>query len=42
MVHIVDKISDEDLYTNTKILEWSKIKFHTKVIERTSFALALQ
>ena len=31
LVHTTDTISDEDLNSNTKLLEWSTIKFHTKV-----------
>ena len=42
MVHTTDTISDEDLNSNTKLLEWSTIKFHTKVLEKISSALALR
>ena len=42
LVHTTDTISDEDLNSNTKLLEWSTIKFHTKVLEKISSALALR
>ena len=42
LVNIVDKISDADLDTNTKLLEWSEKKFQTKVDENISSAIALK
>ena len=39
---IVDKISDADLDTNTKLLQWSKKKFQSKVNENISSAIALR
>ena len=42
LVNIVEKISDEDLDTNTKLLEWSKIKFHSKELEYISSVISLR
>ena len=42
LVTIMDKIKDEDLDKNVKLLEWSKRKFHTKVLEKISSAIALR
>ena len=39
--NIVEKINDENLYTNAKLLEFSKRKFQTKVNEQISNAVAL-
>ena len=41
LVNIVDKISDENLDYNVKLLEWSKKKFHSKVFGKISSAIAL-
>ena len=35
LVSIVDKIKDEELESNVKLLQWSKRKFHTKVLMGT-------
>ena len=37
----MEKINDENLDTNVKLLEWSKKKFQTKVNEQISNAIAL-
>ena len=37
----MEKINDEDLDTNVKLLEWSKKKFHAKVTDKISSAIAL-
>ena len=42
LVTIVKKIKDEDLDSNFKLLEWSERKFHTKVLEKISSAIALR
>ena len=39
---IVEKIKDEDLDSNFKLLEWSQRKFHTKVLEKISSDIALR
>ena len=41
LVHMVDKIKDEDIETNVKLLEWSECKFHTKFMDTISSAIAL-
>lgn len=38
---IVEKIKDEDLDSDIKLLERSKRKFHSKVLEKISSAIAL-
>ena len=42
LVTIVDKIKDEDLDSNVKLLEWFERKFHTKVLKKISSAIALR
>lgn len=42
LVNIVSKISDADLDTNTKLLEWSENFFQTKVNKNISTAIALR
>ena len=37
----MEKINDEDLDTNVKLLEWSEKKFQTKVNEEISSVIAL-
>ena len=37
----MDQVQNEDLDTNAKLLEWSKMKFQTKVNERISSEIAL-
>lgn len=39
--NIVEKINDEDLDTNVKLLEWLEQKFQTKVNEKISSVIAL-
>ena len=41
MSDIVEKINNEDLDTNAKLLEWSKKKFQSKVNENISSEIAL-
>ena len=38
----MEKVSNEDLDTNEKILEWSEKKFQGKVNEKISSEIALQ
>ena len=38
---MVEKFSNEDLDTNSKLLEWSEKKFQNKVNEKTSSDIAL-
>lgn len=42
LVHIVDRIKDEDKETNVKLLEQSEKKFHTKVLDKISSAITLR
>lgn len=37
----MEKINDEDLNTNVKLMEWSEKKFQTKMNEEISSAIAL-
>ena len=39
---MVDKIRDEDLDSNVKLLEWSERKFQSKVLEKIPSAIALR
>lgn len=39
---MVDKIRDEDLDSNVKLLEWSEWKFHSKILENISSVIALR
>ena len=41
MANIVEKVIDEDLDTNVKLLELSKKKFQTKVNENTYSSITL-
>lgn len=38
----MEKVHFNDIETNTKLLAWSKRKFHTKVMEKIASALALR
>ena len=42
IVHIVDKVNIEDIEANTKLMEWSQKKYHTKVLEKISSEIALR
>ena len=42
LLTIVVRINDEDLDKNVKILEWSKRKFYTKVLEKISRVITLR
>ena len=42
LVTIVDRIKNEDLNSNVKLLEWLERKFHIKVIDNISSAIALK
>ena len=41
LLDIVEKINNEDLDTNAKLLEWSEKKFQIKVNEKISSEIAL-
>ena len=41
LTNIVEKVSDVELDTNAKLLEWSEKKFQRKVNEKTSGDIAL-
>ena len=41
MPNILEKINDEELDTNVKLLEWYEKKFQAKVNEKISSAIAL-
>ena len=42
LVHIVDKVNTEDIEAHTKLMAWTKRKYHTKVMENISSAIALR
>ena len=41
LLDIVEKVNNEDIDTNVKLLEWSKRKFQGKVNEKISSDIAL-
>ena len=42
LVHIIDKINTKDIETNTKLMNWSKKKFFTKLCAKIPSAIALR
>ena len=42
LVHIVDKVNTEDIEANTKLMDWSSRKYHTKVLVKISNEIALE
>ena len=41
LIYTMEKVNNEDLDTNTKLLEWSEKKFQSKVNEKISGDIAL-
>ena len=42
LVHIVDKVNTKDIEANTKLMAWIERKYHPKVMEKISSAIALR